>query len=138
MKKETFVSLIKLCDDYVKKCRKFGEGIQKTYIDAGLERDFANPYAYEFPYGPLIDRIVKAIATDFGDKHYDAQTAEDFINWWIWECDFGREKSYKTVNGEFVSIPMSEVTFGGKTYIVNTPGQLYDTILKDKKFKAKQ
>lgn len=141
MKKETFVKLIKTCENYRNKCTKLGEAVSKAYVEAGLEKDFAAPYSYEPPYGQLIDELVKAIAVDFADDNYSVGEAEDFINWWIWECDFGKEtyidgNEYNNVN--YVPKPMAEVTFGDKTYITKTPSQLYDVIMKHKKFLAYQ
>ena len=133
MKKETFVKLIKLCENYKKKCTNFGETIQKAYIEAGLERDFAPPISYAYPYGPLIDEMVKALAIDFADSVYTQEQAEDFINWWIWETDFGHETYMDISNGVPVKRPRAEVTIGDKTYIIKTPSQLYDVIVRDKK-----
>lgn len=138
MKKETFVKLIKTCENYRKKCTKLGEAVSKAYVEAGLEKDFAAPYAYEPPYGPLIDELVKAIAVEFADDNYTAEQAEDFINWWIWECDFGKEVYINAEGGGYDYKPMAEVTIGDKTYIAKTPGQLYDVIMKNKKFLAYQ
>lgn len=134
MKKETFVKLMKVCEGYRKKCIAFGEGIRKAYMDAGLERDFALTTSYEYPYGPLIDELVKAIAVEFADDNYRVDQAEDFLNWWIWECEFGKETCMKYIDGGYEFTPMAEVTFGDKTYIAKTPSQLYDVIMKHKKY----
>ena len=139
MKKITFINIINSLEGFVKQTKKFGEAIAKAYIGAGLERDFAPTTSYEYPYGSFMDNIVTSLAVEFADDDYPYQNAEDFINWWIWECDFGKEKHYAVVNGESISKPMAEVTLSnGKTYLITTPGKLYDVILKDKKLPRKE
>lgn len=134
MKKETFVKLMKLCESYYNKCNKFGKRINDAYIEAGMERDFASEIAYAFPYGPVIEDIVKAVSVEFADDNYTVEQAEDFINWWIWECDFGKETCMEYIDGGHEFKPMAQVTIGGKNYIVKTPSKLYDVIMQDKKY----
>lgn len=134
MKKETFVKLIKVLEDYKNKSIKFGKAVADAYVDAGAERDFVTSTSYEFPYGKMMDEIVKAISLDFANNTYKAEFAEDFINWWLWECDFGKKTGVEYESGKPVRKPMAEVTFGDKTYVIKTPGQLYDVILKHAKF----
>lgn len=134
MKKETFVKLMKLCESYYNKCNKFGKRISDAYIEAGLERGFASEIAYAFPYGPLIDDIVKAVSVEFADDNYTVEQAEDFINWWIWECDFGKETCMDYIDGGYELTPMAHVTIGDKDYIVKTPSKLYDVIMQNKKY----
>lgn len=135
MKKETFVKLMKLCESYYNKCNKFGKRISDAYIEAGLERGFATEIAYAFPYGPVIDDIVKAVSVEFADDNYTVEQAEDFINWWIWECGFGKETCMeRKENGEYEFTPMAEVMIGDKTYIAKTPLQLYNVIINHKKY----
>lgn len=134
MKKETFVKLMKLCESYYNKCNKFGKRISDAYIEAGMERGFASEIAYAFPYGPVIEDIVKAVSVEFADDNYTVEQAEDFINWWIWECDFGKETCMEYIDGGYEFTPMAQVTIGDKEYIVKTPSKLYDVIMKDKKY----
>ena len=136
MKKETFVKLMKLCESYYNKCNKFGKRISDAYIEAGMERGFASEIAYAFPYGPVIEDIVKAVSVEFADDNYTVEQAEDFINWWIWECDFGKETCMEYIDGGYEFTPMAQVTIGDKEYIVKTPSKLYDVIMKDKKYLA--
>ncbi len=137
MKKETFVNFMKLCESYYNKCNKFGESISKAYLEAGLDRDFASQTSYAFPSGPLIDQIVKIISAELSDDNYTSEQAEDFINWWMWECNFGKAVLYEYVDGGYGTSPAAEVTLtNGKSYVVKTPGQLYDVIMKDKKICA--
>lgn len=136
MKKETFVKLMKLCESYYNKCNKFGKRINDAYIEAGMERDFASEIAYAFPYGSVIEDIVKAVSVEFADDNYTVEQAEDFINWWIWECDFGKETCMEYIDGGHEFKPMAQVTIGDKEYIVKTPSKLYDVIMKDKKYLA--
>lgn len=132
MKKETFVSLIKAIEKHVRVAEQFGKEIRNAYVKAGAERDFALSCSYELPYGNFVDSIVNAIGNDFADENYKAEWAIDFINWWIFETDFGKEKLYNFTIG--TSKPSAEVTLSnGKTYLITTPGKLYDVILKDKK-----
>lgn len=135
MKKEVFVGLIKIIEDYKNKSGKFGEAVSKAYQDAGLEKDFACAYAYEFPYGQLFDNIVHAISEDFSDENYKAEFAEDIINWWLWECEFGKAVCKDvSPDGKLVESPMAQITLtNNKTYIVKTAAKLYDVILEDKK-----
>lgn len=136
MKKETFVKLMKLCESYYNKCNKFGKRISDAYIEAGMERGFASEIAYAFPYGPVIEDIVKAVSVEFADDNYTVEQAEDFINWWIWECDFGKETSMEYIDGGYEFKPMAQVIIGDKDYIVKTPSKLYDVIMQDKKYLA--
>ena len=138
MKKETFVSLIKAIEKHVRVTEQFGKDIRNAYVKAGAERDFALSVSYEMPYGNFVDSIVNAIGNDFADENYKAKWAIDFINWWIFETDFGKEKLYNFANGNCTSKPSAEVTLSnGKTYLITTPGKLYDVILKDKKLPRK-
>ena len=134
MKKETFVKLMKLCESYYNKCNKFGKRISDAYIEAGMERGFASEIAYAFPYDPVIEDIVKAVSVEFADDNYTVEQAEDFINWWIWECDFGKETCMEYIDGGHEFKPMAQVTIGDKNYIVKTPSKLYDVIMQDKKY----
>lgn len=139
MKKETFVSLIKAIEKYMHAAEQFGKDISNAYIKAGAERDFVLSTSYELPYGNFVDSIVNAIGNDFADENYKAEWAIDFINWWIYETDFGKEKVYNFANGNCISKPYAEVTLSnGKTYLITTPGKLYDVILKDKKLPRKE
>lgn len=139
MKKETFVSLIKAIEKHIRIAEQFGKDISNAYIKAGAERDFALSVSYELPYGNFIDSIVNAIGNDFADENYKVEWAIDFINWWIFETNFGKEKVYNFANGKFISKPSAEVTLSnGKTYLITTPGKLYDVILKDKKLPRKE
>ncbi|WP_296864501.1 hypothetical protein [uncultured Methanobrevibacter sp.] len=140
MKKEVFVSIIQTLEDYKHKSTKFGETIAKAHIEAGYEKDFINSYAYEYPYGPLIDSIVDAIGKEFADDYYKAEQATDIINWWMWECNFGKETYIKFKNEEDgfktdpYEVPMAEITLeNGKKFIVKTPEKLYEVIMEDKK-----
>ena len=138
MKKETFVSLIKAIEKHVRVAEQFGKDIRNAYVKAGAERDFALSITYELPYGKFVDSIVDAIGNEFADENYKAEWAIDFINWWIYETEFGKEKLYAVVNGKRISKTYAEVTLSnGKTYIITTPGKLYDVILKDKKLPRK-
>lgn len=139
MKKETFVSLIKAIEKHVRVAEQFGKDISNAYIKAGFERDFALSTSYEIPYANFVDSIVNAIGNDFADENYKAEWAIDLINWWIYETDFGKEKVYNFANGNCISKPYAEVTLSnGKTYLITTPGKLYDVILKDKKLPRKE
>lgn len=130
---------MKTIEDCVKRSEKFGKTIAKAYTDAGAEPDFSDSLCYGFPCGPVIDDIVKAISLDFADDNYKAEYAEDFINWWIWEVSFGKYVRYKFVDGDLIKTPAAEVTLSnGKTYVVTTPGKLYDVIMKDKKLPRKK
>lgn len=139
MKKETFVSLIKAIEKHIRVAEQFGKDISNAYVKAGAERDFALSITYELPYGKFVDSIVDAIGNEFADENYKAEWAIDFINWWIYETDFGKEKLYNFANGNCTSKPSAEVTLSnGKTYLITTPGKLYDVILKDKKLPRKE
>ena len=139
MKKETFVSLIKAIEKHVRVAEQFGKDISNAYVKAGVERDFVLSASYEIPYGNFVDSIVNAIGNDFADENYKAEWAIDFINWWIYETDFGKEKLYNFANGNCTSKPSAEVTLSnGKTYLITTPGKLYDVLLKDKKLPRKE
>lgn len=139
MKKETFVSLIKAIEKHLRVAEQFGKDISNAYVKAGVERDFALSTSYEIPYANFVDSIVNAIGNDFADENYKAEWAIDFINWWIYETDFGKEKLYNFANGNCTSKPSAEVTLSnGKTYLITTPGKLYDVILKDKKLPRKE
>lgn len=138
MKKETFVSLIKAIEKHERVAEQFGKDIRNAYVKAGAEPDFALPVSYELPYGKFVDSIINAIGNEFADENYKAEWAIDFINWWIYETDFGKEKLYNFANGNCTSKPSAEVTLSnGKTYLITTPGKLYDVILKDKKLPRK-
>lgn len=139
MKKETFVSLIKTIEKHVRVAEQFGKDISNAYVKAGAESDFSSPTSYELPIGKFIDSIVNAIGNDFADEDYKAEWAIDFINWWIFETDFGKKKVYNIANGYCITKPSAEVTVSnGKTYLITTPGKLYDVILKDKKLPRKE
>ena len=139
MKKETFVSLIKAIEKHIRVAEQFGKDISNAYVKAGAERDFALSITYELPYGKFVDSIVDAIGNEFADENYKAEWAIDFINWWIYETDFGKEKLYNFANGNCTSKLSAEVTLSnGKTYLITTPGKLYDVILKDKKLPRKE
>lgn len=140
MKKEVFVKLIQTLEDYKNKSSKFGEAIAKAHIDAGYESDFISSYAYEYPYGPLIDKIVDIIGLEFEDENYKAEYAIDIINWWMWECDFGKETMVKFKNKKDgfetdpVKVLMAEITLANnKTFVVKTAAKLYEVIVEDKK-----
>ena len=138
MKKETFVSLIKAIEKYMHVAEQFGKDISNAYIKAGAELDFSSPTSYELPIGKFIDLIVNAIGNDFADKSYKAEWAIDFINWWIYETNFGKAVLYDYVDGGYASEPAAVVTLvNGEEYTVKTPGKLYDVILKDKKLPRK-
>ena len=139
MKKEVFVKLIQTLEDYKRKSTKFGEAIAKAHIDAGYERDFISGYAYEYPYGPLTDKIVDIISLEFADENYKAEVAADIINWWMWECDFGKETIIKFKNKKDgfetdpIQVPMAEITLANdKTFVVKTAAKLYEVIMEDK------
>lgn len=142
MKKETFVSLIKAIEKHLRVAEQFGKDISNAYVKAGVERDFAWSASYEIPYANFVDSIVNAIGNDFADENYKAEWAIEFINWWIYETDFGKvgkEKVYNFANGNCISKPYAEVTLSnGKTYLITTPGKLYDVILRDKKLPRKE
>lgn len=140
MKKEVFVKMIQTLEDYKNKSTKFGETIAKAHIDAGYERDFISGYAYEYPYGPLIDKLVDIIGLEFADDNYKAEYATDIINWWMWECDFGKETciEYKNKKDGFetdpIEVPMAEIVLANnKTFVVKTATKLYEVIMEDKK-----
>jgi hypothetical protein len=139
MKKETFVSLIKAIEKHVRVAEQFGKDISNAYVKAGAERDFALSCSYELPISKFIDSIVNAIGNDFADENYKAECAIDFINWWIYETNFGKAELYDYVDGGYASEPAAVVTLAnGKEYTVKTPGKLYDVILKDKKLPRKE
>lgn len=140
MKKEVFVKMIQTLEDYKNKSTKFGEAIAKAHIDAGYERDFISGYAYEYPYGPLIDKLVDIISLEFADDNYKAEYAADIINWWMWECDFGKETciEYKNKKDGFetdpIEVPMAEIVLANdKKFVVKTATKLYEVIMEDKK-----
>lgn len=138
MKKQTFTGLVKLMEQYKNKCMKLGNDIAKAYVNAGCEKDFIQSVCYEPPYGVLFDDIVKTIANEFATDTYPAETAVDFIAWWMWECDFGKAKYYETGNsdslGNAVEKPMAAVIFeDGKEMTLKTPAALYDAIMYDQK-----
>jgi len=139
MKKETFVSLIKAIEKHVRVAEQFGKDISNAYVKAGAERDFALSCSYEPPYSNFVDSIVNAIGNDFADENYKAEWAIDFINWWIYETNFGKAVLYDYVDGGYASEPAAVVTLAnGKEYTVKTPGKLYDVILKDQKIKLNE
>ena len=110
---------------------QFGKDISNAYIKAGGERDFALSASYEPPYGKFVDSIVNAIGIEFSNDTYKAEWAIEFINWWIYETGFGKEKTF--------DVPSPDVTLAnGKTYSITTPGRLYDVILKDQKIKLNE
>lgn len=140
MKKEVFVKMIQTLEDYKNKSTKFGEAIAKAHIDAGYERDFISGYAYEYPCGPLIDKLVDIIGLEFADDNYKAEYAIDIINWWMWECDFGKETcvEYKNKKDGFetdpIEVPMAEIVLANdKKFVVKTATKLYEVIMEDKK-----
>lgn len=115
---------------------QFGKDIRNAYIKAGAERDFAFSASYEPPYGKFVDSIINAIGFELSNDIYKTEWVTDFLNWWIYETGFGKEKSYNIADGNFISKPSAEVTLSnGKTYLITTPGKLYDVILKDQKIK---
>ena len=139
MKKETFVSLIKAIEKHVRVAEQFGKDIRNAYVKAGAEHDFALSASYEMPYGSFVDSIVNAIGNDFADENYKAEWAIDFINWWIFETEFGKAVLYNYVDDGFAREPAAVVTLAnGKEYTVKTPGKLYDVILKDKELPRKE
>jgi len=134
MKKITFINIINSLEGFVKQAKKFGKAIAKAYIDAGLEQDFAPTTSYEYPYGTFMDNIVTSLAVEFADDDYFFENAEDIINWWMWECDFGKEWCYDYSKDKPVRKRMAELTFkDGKTIMVSSPAKLYDAIMYDKK-----
>ena len=136
MKKETFVSLMKAIEKHMRVVEQFGKDISNAYIKAGAERDFAFSASYEPPYGKFVDSIIDAIGIELSNDIYKAEWVTDFLNWWIYETGFGKEKSYNFADGNIISKPSAEVTLSnGNTYLITTPGKLYDVILKDQKIK---
>lgn len=139
MKKETFVQLINHIKKYRDNSVKFGKAIANAYIEAGSIEDFATASAYELPYGKYTDDIVKIIASDFSTEDYKAEYAEDIINWWIWECNFGEIKYVD--NTDNLLKPLAEIHFSAtekndeKTFIIMSADVLYDTIMYDMKTK---
>lgn len=134
MKKETFVSLINMIEDCKKKSTAFGEAVSNAYQNLGLDKDFAISYAYEFPYDKLSDKIVEIISKEFEDENYSFSTIKDTIDWWIWECGFGKDTYMKVINGKQETKPIAQITLpNGDTYIVETASKLYDLIMIDKK-----
>ena len=140
MKKDTFVGFIKTIEKYKKVSEQFGKDVSAAYVKAGLETDFSSCTSYELPVNNFIDSLVDLIGNDFADGNYEGKYAIDFINWWIWECEFGKASVYEyKKDGSTIKEPMAQVTFNdGKTYLVKTPGKLYDMILKDKKLNQKK
>lgn len=139
MKKETFVSLIKAIEKHVRVVEQFGKDISNAYVKAGAERDFALSCSYEPPYGKFVDSIINAIGTELSNDIYKAEWVTDFINWWIFETNFGKSVLYDYVDGGYDTKPSAEVTLAnGKTYLITTPGKLYDVILKDQKIKLNE
>lgn len=139
MKKETFVSLIKAIEKHVRVAEQFGKDISNAYVKAGAERDFALSCSYEPPYGKFVDSIINAIGTELSNDIYKAEWVTDFINWWIFETNFGKSVLYDYVDGGYDTKPSAEVTLSnGKTYLITTPGKLYDVILKDQKIKLNE
>jgi hypothetical protein len=139
MKKETFVSLMKAIEKHMRVAEQFGKDISNAYIKAGAERDFAFSASYEPPYGKFVDSIIDAIGTELSNDIYKAEWVTDFLNWWIYETGFGKEKVYNFADGNVISKPSAEVTLSnGNTYLITTPGKLYDVILKDQKIKLNE
>lgn len=139
MKKETFISLIKAIEKHMRVAEQFGKDISNAYVKAGAELDFSSPTSYELPISKFIDSIVNAIGNDFADEDYKAEWAIDFINWWIYETNFGKAVYYDYIDGGFSTESAVVVTLSnGKEYTVKTPGKLYDVILKDKKLPRKE
>lgn len=139
MKKETFVSLMKAIEKHMRVAEQFGKDISNAYIKAGAERDFAFSASYEPPYGKFVDSIIDAIGTELSNDIYKTEWVTDFLNWWIYETGFGKEKVYNFADGNVISKPSAEVTLSnGNTYLITTPGKLYDVILKDQKIKLNE
>jgi hypothetical protein len=132
MKKEVFVKLINICEEHRKKCQVFGKEIQKAYLNAGLERDFSTEMSYEYPYSPIIDKIVDAISIEFSNNDSTCEIIKDILNWWIWECDFGHgwHLDFSSNDGNYSKTSRAVMTIKNKKYIMNTPSKLYDVILK--------
>ena len=133
MKRKTFVGLINSMKSYYETAKRFGEEVSNAYANAGCERDFIYSTSYEPPYGNLFDNLVNAIAEDFDTSDYPSEYAVDLINWWMWECDFGKSKHFNIKDN---SVKPCEITFSdGKTMNVTTPSKLYDAIKYDMKLK---
>ena len=130
---------MKAIEKHMRVVEQFGKDISNAYIKAGAERDFAFSASYEPPYGKFVDSIIDAIGTELSNDIYKAEWVTDFLNWWIYETGFGKEKSYNFGDGNIISKPSAEVTLSnGKTYLITTPGKLYDVILKDQKIKLNE
>lgn len=133
MKKETFVYIMDTLESYKQKCTKFGKAVANAFIEADAESDFTQPTSYEIPYGKLFDGIVQAISFDLADENYTQEMVEDFINWWMWECEFGKAKP---IVGWLDNVDPCQVTLcNGKTFKVKSASKLYDVIMLDKKIK---
>lgn len=133
MKRKTFVGLINSMKSYYETIKRFGEEVSNAYTKAGCERDFIYPTSYEPPYGNLFDSLVNAIAEDFATPDYSSEYAVDLINWWMWQCNFGKSKHFCIIDG---SVKVCDITFSdGKTMNVTTPSKLYDAIKYDMKLK---
>lgn len=133
MKRKTFVGLINSMKSYYETIKRFGEEVSNAYTKAGCERDFIHPTSYEPPYGNLFDSLVNAIAEDFATPDYSSEYAVDLINWWMWQCNFGKSKHFCIIDG---SVKVCDITFSdGKTMNVTTPSKLYDAIKYDMKLK---
>ena len=137
MKKETFVEILNTLKKWQDRSEKFCAAVANAYEDAGCEPDFVQPDAYPLLPLKIIDDLVHAIAQDFETPEY----AEDHINWWIWECDFGRQVYHNIqtsgILSEVVETPGCVVEINGKKFVCSTPDVLYDAIMFDQSINYK-
>lgn len=97
MKKEIFVLLINALEKQCKEDEDTRKALSPVFSESTI-----------IIHTKLITDIISVI---------DQSTNTDgWVDWWIWENDFGRKKL--------------EVTENGKEVTIKTPGQLYDFITK--------
>jgi hypothetical protein len=140
MKEKAFVDLFNTIQEYCDRSARFGKAVSDAWVEAGGERDFASPCAYEFLQGSMIDSLVKAVAQDFETEYYPADVAEDFINWWVWETDFGRDTYYQYPTADELlkdpdAQPVKKLSAGvcidGVEYVCDSASAMYKLLLID-------
>ena len=135
MKHDTFTGLIDTMEDYYNKAEQFGRAMSDALIEAGGEEDFKQPYAYTFPLGKLFDNMVKYIAEDFAEGEFTSEMAEDTINWWMWECEFGKATYYDWSHDESglsndINVkPAAVMTINNVEFIVRDASTLYTVLM---------
>ena len=108
MNKDQFCKTI----NEIRQIRLFQERVDEEFR---AYRDWANNGLFDFDFPTLETTLIRTLEIMFND------TDSQFISWWIYECDMGREE-----DEDFLTV----TDFDGGKYIIRSEQDLYDFLIK--------